>query len=74
MFQFNHVWNEPENPHMCGMNPKTPVNFTSRGLFNTGENNTLWLQGNFQEDIFTNSIQTTSPQETCSISQLFEIL
>jgi hypothetical protein len=24
------------------MNPKTPANFT-RGLFNKGENNTLWL-------------------------------
>ena len=30
---------------MCGMNPKNPANFT-RGLFNKGENNTLWLQGN----------------------------
>jgi hypothetical protein len=29
---------------MCGMNPKTPANFT-RGLFNKGENNTLLLQG-----------------------------
>jgi hypothetical protein len=29
---------------MCGMNPKNPANFT-RGLFNKGENNTLWLPG-----------------------------
>jgi hypothetical protein len=29
---------------MCGMNPKNPANFT-RGLFNKGENNTLWLRG-----------------------------
>jgi hypothetical protein len=33
---------------MCGMNPKNPANFT-RGLFNKGENNTLWLQG--REDL-----------------------
>jgi hypothetical protein len=26
------------------MNPKNPANFT-RGLFNKGEKNTLWLQG-----------------------------
>jgi hypothetical protein len=33
---------------MCGMNPINPANFT-RGLFNKGENNTLWLQGSLIE-------------------------
>jgi hypothetical protein len=35
---------------MCGMNPKNPANFT-RGLFNKGENNTLWLPGNSKSNI-----------------------
>jgi hypothetical protein len=44
---------------LCGMNPKTPANFTG-GLFNKGENNTLWLQGNSSVSFPTNEQRVTA--------------
>jgi hypothetical protein len=54
------------------MNPKTPANFT-RGLFNKGENNTLWLQGIRQiEELINESEKIANDVEHVS-NQLMKI-
>jgi hypothetical protein len=54
---------------MCGMNPKNPANFT-RGLFNKGENNTLWLQGTLMYN-FSHFIQYSAQVAQALCGYLF---
>jgi hypothetical protein len=62
---------------MCGINPKNPANFT-RGLFNKGENNTLWLQGIFRSVSSFNFhhffIKILSNLQRCLVSRRYYVL